>query len=313
MIHDSFTGLGTSIEGTIDASEVRGRALWATIRREVAIFEHRFSRFDRRSEVYRLNVQHGKPMVVSPEFIALLQASHAIFTLTDGIVDPTVGQALVAVGYDASFDTLQDRPEGDESHAMPTPTNFSKVTIDSETRTVQLPAGTSLDFGGVGKGYLLDQLRPVIEKITKNFCLSFGGDLLVSGVNEKNQPWTIDVQNPAVLHEQIGVLRMPAGRWGLATSGITKRRGVRRGRTWHHIIDPRTRQPSDTDVLSATVLAPTALEADIAAKSIIIRGSEDGCAWLHSLPHSEALVVGIDSTIKITSPVIEYIPKGTKK
>jgi thiamine biosynthesis lipoprotein len=201
---------------------------------------------------------------------------------SDGFFDPTVGAALEAAGYDASFERLPtDRP--DASVGQPSSSvSFADVRLDPGDVSITLPAGVRIDLGGIGKGYLLDAVQRRAQTITEDYWLSFGGDLFVSGRDDENQSWRIAVQSAEHLEEDIGLLEAPAGQWAISTSGTTKRKGVRAGRAWHHLINPRTMQPSDSPVLAVTALARSALEADVAAKTILLRGPEDGLNWARS-------------------------------
>lgn len=228
---------------------------------------------------------------MSETMLELFDAARRMWKLTDHVVDPTVGNAMIAVGYDQSFDALKgldDRPAATRNQA---PMSFSDVVVEVERKTVSIPRDTSIDFGGIGKGFLLDRLASRIRTQTEHFWLSLGGDLVLSGTDEENAPWPISVQDPRAHNRDIVRMTPPSGTWGVATSGTTKRRGIRNGVVWHHLINPRTGRPAETDVAAATVIAPTALEADAMAKTLCILGAGDGLAWALQRPDIEALVV----------------------
>lgn len=276
---DQFPALGTIVEGGIRADQIQSRRLWTELRRKISAFEKRFSRFQADSELSRLNRNAGHPTPVSPEMMDILAAANSMWKYTEHAVDPTIGRALVRAGYDASFETLDERAPSPVDNNHSHQTTFGDVMIDTSKSTVTVPVDVMLDFGGIGKGYLLDHLVPMIEKITKNYWLSLGGDLIVSGTDEHSQYWSIGVQDPMHPDRDLGQLTPPAGRWGIATSGTMKRRGVRDDVPWHHLIDVATGRPADTDVAAVAVLSPTALEADAMAKAVLLRGSQSGLAW----------------------------------
>ena len=95
--------------------------------------------------------------------------------------------------------------------------------------------------------------------------------------------------NPVQPDQHFETLKIERG--GVATSGKDYRRWLRDGKWQHHLIDPRTGLPAQTDVLSATVIAPTAFEAEVAAKVIALSGSEQGLAWLEEQPDYAAIIV----------------------
>lgn len=304
ITNDRFQALGSTIEGGFRGDPVATQGLWRQVQSQVTAFGDRFSRFLPGSELSQLNAQAGTPTHVSQELFDLLRVARMMWEKTSGLVDPTIGYALIQAGYDRSFEKLRDSPK------PPTRPNtkmalvkatMADVELDPKALTAQLPLNVSLDLGGIGKGYLLDALLPTIDAVTTDYWLSLGGDLLVSGVNEQGKPWAIGVQDPTDHAKDWAKLVPPAGRWSIATSGVTKRRGVHAGVPWHHLIDPRTGKPSTTDVLGATVLAPTAIEADVFAKTVLLQGSADGISWAEQQPNIHALVITAEGTIQSTS------------
>lgn len=303
-INDRFQALGSTIEGGFRGDPKATKDLWAEIRLAVSRFGDRFSRFLPGSELSQLNSHAGSSVSVSPELYALLHVARGMWERTQGLVDPTIGYALIQAGYDRSFESLKDTqkiPTRPNAKMALVKATMADVILHPETRTVHLPLNVSLDLGGLGKGYLLDQLVASVEAVTTDYWLSLGGDLLVSGVNEQGKPWVIGVQDPTAHAQDWAQLVPPPGRWAIATSGVTKRKGVHEGVAWHHLIDPRTGKPSNTDVLGATVLAPSALEADVMAKAVLLQGSRDGIAWAEQQPNINALVITSDRTIQSTS------------
>jgi FAD:protein FMN transferase len=106
------------------------------------------------------------------------------------------------------------------------------------------------------------------------YWLSLGGDILCSGTDLGGRPWRIGVQDafdPAKTAASFAA--RPGELLAVATSGVTKRKGVTRGKAWHHLIDPRSGEPAATDLLTATVTMPTATEADVYAKCLVLVGS----------------------------------------
>ena len=283
---ESFKALGTTIEGGFRAEREIAEKLWSDVHMSIAIFEARFSRFQEDSELSQLNRSAGRTFTASQPMMKILQAAQDAFRKTDGLVDPTVGNALITAGYDSSFEQIKDkidqRPISEVPHS-----SLNDVRIDFENSTIVIPTGVTLDFGGIGKGYLLDYLVPMIEAETTDYWLSLGGDLVVSGNDESGHTWTVGVQNPLAHDQDLAKLQPPSGRWGIATSGTTKRRG----RNWHHLIYPRTGRPVITDTLAGVVLAPTALEADTYAKTVLILGSTEGINWATNKKGIEALAV----------------------
>jgi len=246
-------------------------SLWQQIGR----FEATFSRFQPDSELTYVNEQAGQQTPVSSEFIALVTVAKDLAERTGGLYNPFVLPSLQRAGYKGSWpDPQAGLVQTDFTDRRLVP--FSELRVGSTW--VQLPTSAAIDFGGIGKGYLLDQLTDWLHaQGVDNYWLSLGGDILCSGNDVTGEPWTIGIQGVDQQHA-VGTVQGKGGRLAIATSGVTKRRGP----SWHHIIDPRTGRPADTDVLTATIATTAAVEADVFAKCAVIVGSSAAVEWLKS-------------------------------
>lgn len=307
---DSFNALGTTVEGSIIASADTARTLWDIIKDTISKFENNFSRFNPDSELSKVNNANGQPVIISPEFAYLLNAGRHAYNLSHGLVDPAVGQAVINVGYDDSFENLRDDSPATQYTTQPKFTGFGKILFDPVRRLVQLPPGVKLDVGGIGKGYLLDFMVSKIKTKTPDFWLSLGGDMIISGYDENHRRWTVNVQDPNKLTNDIAVVTLPAGLWAIATSSVMKRRGQRGGQDWHHLIDPRTQMSSDTNILSATVITPTALGAEVEAKMNILNDLNDEPGDLPGSPYEYTMIVTRAGHVKMTpamKPLVKFL------
>jgi len=218
--------------------------------------DRQFSRFRESSELSRVNRARGEVLALSDGFAEMLGRALAAAAHTDGLVDPTLGDAINSAGYDRDFDEL--RPRSDPADPGP-PGRWRSVRVAG--RLVRRRRGLKLDLNGVVKGQTVDD---ALALIAGDGFVSAGGDYVGRG--------SFDVALPAG-----GAIRVTHG--GLATSGKSKRRWLRAGVWQHHLIDPRTGQPAETPWEEVTVSAATCLQADIAAKAAFLLG-EDGPEWL---------------------------------
>jgi len=220
------------------------------------VFEERdalFSRFRPGSELNAVNDGTGARLV-SPLFARMVEAALRAREQTGGLVDPTLGAALEAAGYDRDFGAL-------EPSAAPLGTAMRAGTIELYGRVLVLQRGARLDLNGVVKASAVDDALGVLRGTG---FVSAGGDLATRG--------EVDVALPGG-----GAVRLVAG--GLATSGRTKRRWLRAGEEQHHLIDPRTGRPASSPWDEVTVCGATCLAADVAAKAAFLLGDE-GPDWL---------------------------------
>ena len=242
-------------------------------------WEQVLSRFRFDSELMRLNQTQERPVQVSKTLWDVLQAAYQAEQMTDGLVTPTLLDAIVEAGYDRPFDLLPhhtpDRPATDISTSRP----LTSIAVNSSDRTVTLPSGMSLDFGGIAKGWAAHQAMKRLQ-VAGPALVNAGGDIAISGPRIDGTAWPIGVINPLHHGEEIEILHLNA--CGVATSGKDRRRWNRNGVLQHHIIDPETNQPVDTDLLTVTVIAPDAMQAEAGAKAAFILGSRAGLEWIEA-------------------------------
>lgn len=294
-----FRAMGCSMSAVIDADTgAAARALQAA----PAWFdewERVLSRFRPDSELSRLNGRLGEWVKVSEALWDVLQGALWAADWSDGLVVPTVLPALEQAGYDRSFERIGQSRWGTLGPARPSVADWRDVATDERARAVRLPPGGRLDLGGVAKGWAAEQAARRLGEIAPAL-VDAGGDVCVSGPRANGEPWPISAADPFAPDEDAELFAVHAG--CVATSGRDFRVWQRGGRAMHHLIDPRTGWPATTDVLSATVIAPAAREAETAAKVALILGSEAGADWLRARAMAGLLVLD-DGRIARTEPV----------
>ncbi|WP_448591753.1 FAD:protein FMN transferase [Thermoflexus hugenholtzii] len=304
MFQISFRAMGCQMKAMVDSESIHAAGALREVPRWFAAWERCLSRFREDSELSVLNRSDGRWMRVSPTMWEVLRAALLAVQLSEGLVVPTVLPALEAAGYDRSFEQVlrEGQRTGDGVEAWEVEScAWTSIQLNPERRAVKLPKGVRLDLGGIAKGWAADQavrrLKPYGPAL-----VDAGGDIAVSGPMANGEPWPIGVADPRsaswnLLEDPplLGILRVARG--GVATSGRDVRRWRRGDEEQHHLIDPRTGRPARTDVLAVTVVAPTAYEAEIAAKVVFLRGSQEGLAWLEKRPGFAGLVVRHDGEI----------------
>jgi thiamine biosynthesis lipoprotein len=229
--------------------------------------ELRFSRFLPDSELARLNRSDG-PVTVSAEMLELLLRARAHAFDTGGIFEPAVGTALEANGYDRSY--ASGALDLDEAPRAVPRASILMVEIDEERRRVVRPSQVHIDFGGYLKGRTADRAAALAKGAV---IVDAGGDVVLRNAEPRDPGWLVDIEDPQDAAQIIGtmVLRDQA----VATSAANRRKWRRGDQTMHHLIDPRTDAPARTDVVQATVIAPTAETADVMAKVAFVLGAAD--------------------------------------
>ncbi|MHB9131652.1 MAG: FAD:protein FMN transferase [Armatimonadota bacterium] len=243
---------------------------------EVARLETLLSTYQKESDVSRLNrAPAHQPVTVAPEMIALLQRSRELTALTTGAFDVTIGPLVTVWQQAAAADKL---PTTAALAAAQSRVGIAHLSIAPEGRTVSpLLDGIYTNFGGIGKGYALDRAAEVLQAqgITAAL-LNFGGQVLVVGFPPKQSFWTVEVRDPHdpwTEEKRLTEVRLTAG--SISTSADYARGLTIQGRPYSHIIDPRTGQPVD-GMLSVTVIASTATDADALSTGLYVLGMRDG-------------------------------------
>ena len=238
------------------------------------------SRFREDSELSRLNAAPDKVIRVSPLLAQAIAEALRGATLTDGAVDPTVGHAIRLAGYDADFESVAPLGEGLHLVARRVP-GWQAVQFSAATRTVLLPRGVELDLGATAKALASDlAAAAAFAAMSKHggVLVSLGGDIALAG-EPPPRGWSIQASEDAAtpISDDDEAVSISSG--GMATSGTTVRRWMRGQTILHHIIDPATGLPANSVWRTATVVAGSCVDANIASTAAIVL-SERAPAWL---------------------------------
>ncbi len=258
--------------------------------------EWRLSRFRESSELSTLNRERSlQASRILYEVVALAVLAYHD---TGGVFNPLVGRALAAAGYDRSFDLIGTNtslaPTGQPISAAPSLNDV--LCLESATRRITLHGDAQLDLGGIAKGWAIDRAYRTLRKLGA-CCVNAGGDVRAGGSFEPGgDGWRVDIADPfapqttdesdAAPHVLSVMLKDEA----IATSGVVKRRWVMAGVEQHHLIDPRNGEPARNELLFVTSVGASAVQAEVAAKTIFILGEEAGSAWAGE-QHTPALLM----------------------
>jgi len=246
------------------------------------------SRFDPQSEVFQLSSQVGHPVQVSGLLFEAIRFGVEVANISGGLFDPTVGAAQALRGFDRNYVTGQ-RMSPDADGAV----SYKDVLLDSERQTITLRRPLLIDLGAVAKGMAIDLAAKELAGF-ESFCIDAGGDLYVKGVSECGEAWRIGIEHPRS-PGLIATLQLSDG--AVCTSGdYARRRSETDGE--HHLLDPRTGS-SPRQVISCTVLAPTAMVADALSTAAFIAGPVDGPRLL-TAQDVDGMFVGADLAITTT-------------
>jgi thiamine biosynthesis lipoprotein len=272
-------GLGSDILLTLVVSDDYPNIdqTFAKLWDDIAKFEKRFSRFLEDSELSKFNARAGEKFELSPQFIDLLKVSKELSFQTGGLFNPFILPVLQKVGYIGSWPNTDKFADAINYESRDL---ISIESLEIGKNLAKIPKNSAIDFGGIGKGYLLDLLSEEIPEGVLGYWFSIGGDLVCWGKDLDNDYWKIYLQSAVSIGPEQYVRNDDSKKMAVATSGVTKRKGTRSGQAWHHIINPKTGRVAETDVLTATVIANKAYEADVYAKCLVILGSKNSVSFI---------------------------------
>ncbi|MGW5724212.1 FAD:protein FMN transferase [Amycolatopsis sp. NPDC003865] len=279
----AFPALGTTAEVVVTDPALLGPAV-DLLEAELAAIDLACSRFREDSDISRLHETPGRQVRVGALLAAALDAALRAARLTDGLVDPTVGAAVRALGYDRDFASVvsgkpgsRARPAGAEP--VPAP-GWHRVLFDPARRLVVLPRGVQLDLGATAKALAADRAaRRIHTSLGCGVLVNLGGDLRTAGP-EPDGGWQIalgDDHAEAVVRPDTTVALHRDG--ALASSGTTRRRWRHGDRTVHHIVDPRTGDAAEPRWRTVSVAAKSTVDANTASTAAVVLG-EDAPGWL---------------------------------
>jgi thiamine biosynthesis lipoprotein len=274
----SFPAIGTTASMVLTEPGQCDRAA-AILRSELDAIDRAASRFRADSELVGVNAAAGRALSVSPLLFRAIGEAIRAARLTDGLVDPTVGQALILAGYDRDFGDVE--PDGPPLilRAQPVP-GWRAVRTDPVDRTVRVPAGVTLDLGATAKALCADLAADRIAAETgAGVLVNLGGDIAARGPAPEGG-WSVRITHDHALSPETAegpVISIQAG--GLATSTTSVRRWLRGGTVMHHLIDPATGLPATEHWRTVSVAAADCVDANIGSCAAILLGPA-APAWL---------------------------------
>ena len=304
MLREEFRAMGTTISMLLPENQVEmGEEI---VRSLFSEWEQALSRFLAESELSQLNQQAETPVAVSDLLYDVLATALTAAQATEGVYDPALLDQLEQLGYDRTFDDL---PANRFDPIIPGEPGgrWRGIKVDPIRRQVTLPAGIKLDFGGIAKGMAVDAvLEKLFQSGISSALVNAGGDLSVLGLPPSDEQWLVAVPG------QKQFWTIPLHHGAIATSGIAHRHWRQGNILRHHILDPRTGLPAQSDLWSVTVVADRCEQAEVAAKVAFILGSKSGADFLRK--HRIAgLLVREDGTWETVEPWPTHLMEEVSK
>ena len=281
MITQQFLAFNTVI--TLQAFGQPDQVLSAfeKARAQCRIYERLFSRTLAHSDIARINNAHGAPVAISNETADLIEAALYYCQQSDGLFDITIGKASALWDFHEGVVAPQDALSEALSHV-----NWRAVHVEHTEQGARAYLDdpcAALDLGGIAKGWMADRLTELLEgEGLCDFIVNLGGNVVVRGKKTDWQLWRVGLQDPFDKTGIVGGIVLADS--SAVTSGTYERSFVRNGTTYHHILDPKTGYPVDTDAAGVTVITKNSLDAEGYSTTLLALGIKRGLAFAQDHP-----------------------------
>ena len=253
------------------------------------LYENLLSKTRDTSDVWRVNNANGQPVGVSDEMIEILAISEKYYHLSGGSFDVTCGAETAL--WDFTGAGAGVIPSPDQLIDAVSRTGFEYLHI--EGNMVWLDNNARLDLGAVAKGYIADRIAGfLISRGVTGAVIDLGGDIVTIGQKNDGKPWAVAIRSPQGKYSSggyAGIVEIKEG--AVVTSGVYERFFEVDGTRYHHILNPQTGMPAETDIMSITVIAGSAAEGDALSTTCLLLGSERAMELIKSLNDEKTLKI----------------------
>lgn len=272
------------------------------------MYEHRFSANDDSSELMEVNHNAGiKAVKVHPDLFDLIKIGKVHSCAQNSFLNIAIGPIVQTwrIGFkDVKVPTKQ------EIDNLLEITDPNQIILDERDQSVFLKKkGMAINLGALAKGYIADLMIEYLKKRdVDSGLINLGGNVLVFGDAKHNQDllWHIGIQNPSQIRGNhlftIGIKNQ-----SVVTSGIYERNYTENGKTYHHILNPKTGYPVETDVAGLSIISKKSVDGEIWTTRLFGKHVEDIMDEINSLPDIEGVVVTTEGKVYYTSGVLDKI------
>lgn len=278
-------------------------SLFDTMRARCEEYDRLLSHTRPDSSLSFLNAACGMPARVNPRLAGLIARALDYCSATDGLLDITAGSLEALWNYHRA-----QKPTDAEVESALRHVGYRHVQVNGDVVTVGDPA-VKIVLGAVAKGFIADGLCDLMRDAgVESGVVDLGGNLAVVGSMPNGAPWRFEVADPACGDRPKAIIECRDE--SAVTSGTYERNFTEDGHLYHHIVDPRTGYPAESDIVGVTVVANSSLDADAYATALLIMGSVRALAFVADLPGVEAFIIRSDGEVLLSggmTPRVTYL------
>lgn len=266
------------------------------VERELKLVDDSMSVFNKNSEISRFNAlpalsTQNQPFAVSAELFNLMLFAGDLHAITKGAWDCTIMPLVDLWGFGPAGRRTEP-PEQPEIEAVLAQTGFDKINVNSNQTLVKYTE-TAVDLASIAKGYGVDRISAALGNLgLTSFLVEIGGELYAKGQKPDKSKWRVGISKPSpgMANGEIYAV-VELGDMAMATSGNYRNFFISQGKSFAHILDPRTGHPVENNIVSVTVIAPTCLNADGLATAITVMGVEKSMAMAENNPEIDVYII----------------------
>ncbi len=273
IVQISGSKFGTTYNITIVADQPAPADLAEQIDALLDVVDLAMSTYKSESELSLFNrLPLGEEVMASEGLWAVLQTSRQVWHHSAGAFDPTVGPLVDLWGFGPQM--TNDRiPEDSEIAEALASIGYQHLIVNTDKQSISKEVTLRLDLSAVAKGYAVDQVADLLEMLAlPDYLVEVGGEMRVSGLNPKGQPWRIAIETPDAMGQVDNVIALQSA--AVATSGDYRNYFEKDGKRYSHSIDPRSGRPIEHRLASVTVIADRCIDADAWATAFLVMGDE---------------------------------------
>lgn len=262
------------------------------------------SAFKENSEISKINLSAGVvPEKVSKDTYFVVKNSIKYSKILEGTFDPTIRPLVKLWNIGAEKEFIPKKINIEEALKF---VNYNDVILYENNYSIMLKnKKQALDVGGIAKGFAADEVRDIFYKHNiKSALIDLGGNIFALGSKADNTPWKVGIQNPLKPRgEHVGILSVKDK--SVVTSGNYERYFMKDGKRFHHIIDPKTGYPSQSKIISATIISDNSIDGDGLSTGVYILGIDKALRIIEEIQGIEAIFITEDKEVYITSGIKE--------
>lgn len=299
-IQREIFSLNTIISITIYGDEEAEEILQKAIDRIYEI-ENRMSATILNSDIGLINQNAGiKPIKVHDDTFFVIQKALDYGDLTNGAFDISI-YPLVKL-WDVKSKNKKI-PTEKEIVGVLDLVDYKKIKLDSNENTVFLEKeGMSIDLGGIAKGYAVDEVKAIlVEGDIKHALIYMGGDIAVVGNKPGDELWKIGIEDPRYENKGSNYFAVFEGMdLSVVTSGDYQRYMEVGGKRYHHIFNPHTGYPAESNIISTTVVGKSSIDADALSTAVFVLGVDEGFSMIEKNHEFDGIIVTKEKYVHIT-------------